>query len=305
MHDKRRAVVLLSTYRGRRYLSELLCSLREQDWPDCEIIARDDGSDDDTLAVLDAGASASAIRVMVGGNVGAKQSFHQLLAVAPRCEAVFFADQDDVWHRDKVSRAMHALVAASQDRPVLYCCSLQIVDAEAKALGTSPIWPRPPAFANALVENIATGCTVALNWPAVELLRSKPMPDAAIMHDWWAYLVVSAFGDVIYDPIPAIQYRIHGSNQVGLPIGRGSWLLAKLKRRVSGTGSLSKLVEQARAFDELFGRQIGAEERACLDQLLAIRSFAGRARFLLRPRVYRQFSSDQMALAVLIVMGAS
>src|SRR5690606_36259017 len=109
-----------------------------------------------------------------------------------------------------------------------------------RSLGTSPIWPQPPSFSYALVENVATGCTIALNWAGVELLRSKPMPDAAIMHDWWAYLVISAFGIVVYDPVPSIQYRMHGQNQVGLPTNSVSWLFAKIKRRLRGS-SINKL----------------------------------------------------------------
>ncbi len=199
---------------------------------------------------------------------------------------------------------MEALAASPAVRPMLYCSALTLVNAEMKRLGTSPLWPRHPSFENALVENIATGCTIALNRAAAELLRDHPFPDGIIMHDWWAYLVVSAFGEVIYDPKPSISYRIHGENQVGLPTSQASWLLAKILRRFRG-GTLQSLVEQGRAFDSLFGSRITSDKRAALDQLLSIQNVPGRIAYLTKPRIYRQFAADNLALAVMIAAGAS
>jgi glycosyltransferase involved in cell wall biosynthesis len=281
----------------------MLLSLRAQDWPSCQVLVRDDGSDDTTCELLHAQAWPD-LTLVTGPNVGAKASFGLLLAMAPDCDAILFADQDDVWHRDKVRRAMLALGRVPADIPVLYCTALDIVDENLKRLATSPIWPRPPAFGNALVENIATGCTIALNRAAVDLLRSHPFPNGMIMHDWWAYLVISAFGQVIYDPEPSLLYRMHGQNQVGLPTDRAGWLLDKVRRRWRG-GTLARLIEQAEAFDRFFGGRLGAEQRAMLDQLLAIRSYAGRLEFLRRPRIYRQFGSDQLAFTALVLAGAS
>ncbi|MDR9769430.1 hypothetical protein [Acetomicrobium sp.] len=44
---------------------------------------------------------------------------------------------------------------------------------------------------------------------------SKEFPTVTGMHDWWIYLVISAFGKVIYDPVPKILYRQHSSNVIG------------------------------------------------------------------------------------------
>jgi Glycosyltransferases involved in cell wall biogenesis len=45
--------VLLSTYNGSRYLESLISSVLDQDYPNIEIIIRDDGSTDDTVDILE------------------------------------------------------------------------------------------------------------------------------------------------------------------------------------------------------------------------------------------------------------
>ncbi len=44
--------ILLSTYNGEKYLKEQLNSLFSQSYKDFEIIARDDGSTDETINIL-------------------------------------------------------------------------------------------------------------------------------------------------------------------------------------------------------------------------------------------------------------
>ena len=45
-------LILLSTYIGEKYLKEQLDSIFSQSYKDFEIIARDDGSSDETIDVL-------------------------------------------------------------------------------------------------------------------------------------------------------------------------------------------------------------------------------------------------------------
>jgi hypothetical protein len=42
-----------------------------------------------------------------------------------------------------------------------------------------------------------------------------PIPDEAIMHDWWLSLVASAFGQRHYMAEPLVLYRQHSANAVG------------------------------------------------------------------------------------------
>lgn len=295
------AVILLSSYRGGEHLPAMLDSLARQDWPNCKVMVRDDGSDDETRDVLERLSRLHAFDVDCGSNIGSKASFAHLLQHAPEAEATFFADQDDVWFADKVRRAVAALARVPNDRPALYCTALDIVTDDLNLVARSPAWPKPPSFANALVENIATGCTIALNPAAVVLLRRHPPPHAAIMHDWWAYLVISALGQVIYDPVPSLAYRLHARNQVGLPTGSVNWFLARLRRRLRGN-YISAIIEQAGAVATQLGAELTSEQSRMVDRLRAARSLSGRLAFLSEREIHRQFARDQAAMKLMVLL---
>ena len=72
---------------------------------------------------------------------------------------------------------------------------------------------------NAIVENIAPGCTFVLNSSARSAILSFPAPPPGVSHDWWFYIVVTAIGGkVVYDETPTILYRQHGKNSLGTSI---------------------------------------------------------------------------------------
>lgn len=216
--------VVMATYNGARHLAEQLDSiLAGRLLPDL-ILARDDGSQDGTWAILEAARAAhpALVRLERGGaRLGAAGNFLHLIRALP--DAVQFAalaDQDDVWERDKLARAVAALHAAGTTQPTLYCSRQRLVDEEGRLLRLSPDWRRPLTFRNALVENIVTGCTAVLNRAAIDLVRRHPLPDVPF-HDWWLYLAVTGVGGrVIYDPRPSLRYRQHGANVTG---GVVSW----------------------------------------------------------------------------------
>lgn len=216
--------ILLSTYQGEAYLPAQLASLAAQTCADWHLFWRDDGSSDGSAAWMARQARATRI----GDNLhrGAAQSYWRLLgALDEGPQAVAFCDQDDVWKPEKLAWAVQALEQVPAGMPALYCARQQWVNAQMRPLGLSPLPQRPVGFANALVQNIATGCTIVLNRSAHRLLRQAPPPPDGLLHDWWALLLVSgAGGRVIYDPRPALLYRQHRGNLVGAR--RGWWLRA-------------------------------------------------------------------------------
>jgi hypothetical protein len=125
-----------------------------------------------------------------------------------------FSDQDDVWLAGKIMRAWKHLKPYAAI-PALYCSAQTLVDENLVQLQAVTPWPHRPCFINALVENIVTGCTTALNRRAVTLLHRSGIPKGVHFHDWWIYLVISAFGVVVADDKPTILYRQHANNQIG------------------------------------------------------------------------------------------
>ena len=223
--------ILLSTRNGAAYLGEQLDSLLAQSHADWQIFWRDDGSDDATPAMMhDFAGAAGAGRVVDlndnAGHVGVTASFLSLLRRAPRGHVVAFADQDDVWLPNKLARGVSALGGVAAGTPGLYCARQQLVGADLTPIRLSAPVRGQIGFPRSMTQNVATGCTVMLNADAAGLLAEAQAPAAETLHDWWAYVLVSACGGaVVADDTPTVLYRQHARNAVGVPLSpaRRAW----------------------------------------------------------------------------------
>jgi glycosyltransferase involved in cell wall biosynthesis len=291
-----RVVVVMSTYRGEQFISEQVRSILEQLPADGLLLVRDDGSDDGTVDRLKA-IRDPRIRVDSGPNLGFVRSFFALLASIPQdAQVAMLSDQDDVWLPGKIDRAVQQLRGRAD--PVLYCSRLQMVDESLRPLGLSLGWPRGASFANALAENIVTGCTVALNRPALDLVLRLGNPLRIHFHDWWMYLVISAFGTVITDPQPTVLYRQHGGNVVGRGAGARRYLVnLRFVRRTSWVHIMFNQIENFRA---THGAALTPPQRELLEKVFNPASRAAIARLVLWPRRYRQTLLDDILLRMLV-----
>ncbi|MBV9774693.1 MAG: glycosyltransferase family 2 protein [Gemmatimonadetes bacterium] len=291
--------VLLSTYNGAEFLRPLLRSLDEQSHPHLRLLVRDDGSTDGTVELIRKHAGRIPVELRPGGHMGLPATYFELLRESsPDAELFAFCDQDDVWLRDKVARAVEWLEGTDPSLPAMYCGRTQYVDRDLHPLGTSELPSRPLTFQHALMQNVATGCTIVMNRAARDLL-AESTSEGAFMHDAWAYLVVAAFGTVLYDPVPMILYRQHESNTIGRPRG---WLV-RLTRFARHGWNWPYLV-QAAHFDRLYGARLGGEDRVALDRLLqSRRSFPRRVRYALSMDSHRHAVGDDLAFRLLFITG--
>ena len=126
-----RVSVALGTHNGARFLGEQLTSILAQTHPIVEIVLSDDASTDGTVelverAVAERRATDPATPALVVLRnpiaVGVTANFEQALRAASG-DLIALCDQDDVWHPDRVSRA----VAEFSARP-----ELDLVAAEAR-----------------------------------------------------------------------------------------------------------------------------------------------------------------------------
>lgn len=295
--------VLLSTYNGAAYLKPQMDSLLSQD-ARVKILVRDDGSSDGTVAILrEYEATHPEIEVVCGPNVGFAQSFLHLLALSsPTADYIAFCDQDDVWQPGKVSRAAHILGQYSKETPALYCSRLTVVDESLSVLGESRILKRELSFRNALVECPTPGPTIVINHAARKLLLER-IPRHIYSHDWWAYLVVSAFGKITFDLEPSILYRQHASNVVGTKVGFIRGLGVKI-RRFWRIGKRQVVMKQAEEFLRLYGPALSAEQHRTLERFVGSsrKRFLGRLGYACSCDVYRQSAFDSVVLRALVLL---
>ncbi|MFV3074565.1 glycosyltransferase family 2 protein [Niveispirillum fermenti] len=261
--------ILLATYNGARYLPEMIRSLDGQDAPSFRVLVRDDGSTDGTQAILMAWRDRCPDRVAIletGAPTGSASGNFRRLMEAASGEYILFADQDDYWHPEKISRTVAALRQAGGDgnRPVMAFCDLVVVDEQRRPIagsfrrfqqldiGQGLTLPR------LLVQNVVTGCAMGINNAALRLGRH--VPDAALMHDWWLALICAACGTIVPMPEALIDYRQHGANVVGAQAYSTrrtlrSWLTVWLRseRRHRFQRNYARLMEQAAALAEKLG----------------------------------------------------
>lgn len=298
-----RVNVLLPTYNGTRYLREQLQSIEAQALPVARITIRDDGSTDGSDVLVQEWAKGrSNVHLLQGPRLGAVNSFFTLLeGCGDECDYFAFADQDDVWLPDKVERAVVSLDRYGTEEPAMYCSRVEYVDESLGHIGYSQV-PKKVDFANALVENVATGCTVVLNHSARSLLR-RGFPQKTIMHDWWCYLVLSALGTVVFDELPSVKYRQHGGNVVGGTSSRIELFRRGIARFVSSSPRVL-LSDQALEFRRRFGDSLTQEKKRILDCFLTIRgNLWARLFYSATMDVRRQSWIDTATLRTMILMG--
>lgn len=273
--------ILLSTFNGERWLPELLHSLSAQTLP-FELIWRDDGSTDTTREIVKRAEWLQLTEVHhsdAGNNLGACASYGVLMQTALQSEAeiFFLADQDDIWMCDKLEKMVSRYSAFSSDQPLLIHHDLRVVEQNGAEMAPS-LWrfmrldAEQTEVARFLTRNSVTGCATVVNRALLE--KAAPVPDAALMHDWWLGLIASVFGQIHIEEARLVDYRQHAGNTLG---AKGffhglnpftNWI-AGWKR---GNEEYRSLFSQARALLEVLQAQSDAPPRdlATVERFMAM-----------------------------------
>jgi glycosyltransferase involved in cell wall biosynthesis len=218
--------VLLATYNGDQFVREQIDSILAQDYRSVRILASDDGSQDTTREILAEYGNRFLDRFHLLENKlstrSAKLNFLRLMRAATGTY-LCFADQDDVWLPNKVSRCMEEMqkleVRHGSSLPLLVFSDLRVVDQQLKTMYPS-MWKQmniDPESIHRLERligrSVVTGCTALINRPLLELARS--MPPEAPMHDRWIGMLAATMGAAAIVADQTVLYRQHESNVVG------------------------------------------------------------------------------------------
>jgi len=215
-----KVAILLCTYHGQHFLADQLDSFAAQTHANWQVCASDDGSLDDTHAILaqyQQQWGEKRLSLHAGPAQGFAANFLSL-SCDTGIEADYYAysDQDDIWEADKMQRALNWLAGVAPDVPALYCSRALLVDVDNQPIGASPLFTQAPSFANSLVQSIGGGNTMVFNNALRKLLIEAGKDVQIISHDCWAYMVATGCGGkVFYDACPSLRYRQHEANLVG------------------------------------------------------------------------------------------
>lgn len=215
--------VVMCTFNGARFLQAQLDSLMCQTRCPQEMIVQDDCSSDTTVAILERFANQAPFKVDIRVNdtrTGLVRNFAKAVDFS-RGDYVALADQDDVWHQDKLLRMEERVRTMDERAQVarLLHCDMRVTNAEGKLLSPSFFIRRgfvsshPQPIGELLVQNYVTGCASFVNRALIDI--ALPIPDEAYIHDWWFALIGAAAGSVETILEPLMDYRAHGANMVG------------------------------------------------------------------------------------------
>lgn len=237
-------------------------------------------------------------------NVGFSSNFLTGLSdITDEFDYFAFSDQDDVWHRDKLGRAIKALGTVSVNTPALYCARTEISDAKCQqTLGFSPLFTKPPSFANALVQSISGGNTMVFNRAAKNLIVQAKLNTPVVSHDWWCYQIITgAGGFVVYDPEPCLKYRQHGENQIG---ANTNWRarLARLRSLLQGQFRAWNSINLKALVDHKY--LLTTDNQETLNDFIAARQASLTKRLVLSKRagIYRQTLLGNFGLLLGIIL---
>lgn len=279
--QKSEVEVLLATYNGERYLQEQIDSIQAQTFPNLRILARDDGSNDGTLAILADFARKFPERVSLQSDGIAtghpKRNFLRLMR-ASTASYLCFSDQDDVWLPEKISLTMKTMQNLEDNygrsTPALVFTDLQVVNERLEMVSPS-YWKRAGIKAEnihslprLLSENVVTGCTMMINRSLCEL--AVQMPEEAEMHDWWIALLAATFGVADFVPRATMLYRQHAHNVIGSR-EQDMDLSSLTARAVSDKNRQQQRLrceQQAEALLRVHGEQMSTEKRQILEAFL-------------------------------------
>ena len=217
--------ILMATCNGEVYLEEQLDSLFCQTFQDWHLLVRDDCSEDKTVAILNDYKRRYPDRITLVHDrpkrLGASLNFGALLP-SSSADYIMFADQDDRWLPHKVETTLKKMANMeerySKEKPLLVFTDLTVADEQLHVLCGS-FWqhrninPKNTSVNSLLSENVAPGCSMMLNKVLKKI--AVPVPEQAILHDWWIMLLAAICGEIDFVPAPTMLYRQHGSNDVG------------------------------------------------------------------------------------------
>ena len=225
--------VCMATYNGGRFIATQLQSILSQLSLNDEVVVCDDGSDDDTIAIIN---SFSDDRIKLHKNahrLGIVQNFSKCISLA-KGDIVFLSDQDDIWKKDKVAKTLD--VFFKNKDVTLVATSAEIIDEKGrvKAENDAGLWegirPKWQRLIQNFIYNRYRGCTLAFR---NNIIASQlPIPVNVPAHDWWIGLVNDLDGCTFHLNEPLVSYRRHSKNASSFRRGSSSSIIVKYYRTI-------------------------------------------------------------------------
>ncbi len=265
--------VLITNFNYARFLPQAIDSVLAQTVPPHQVVVVDDGSTDDSLAVLRKRYS-STVEVLAKPNGGQGSAFN---AGFTRCDGnvICLLDADDYWRPGKLA----AVAAAFRRTPYAAMVRHDLVFEELggpqdgrRVLGLRPSTHRAVHRSRALTDrHHAPTSALAFKRELLEKILPMPELDFRISADAYLYTLACTVGEVVDLEEALAVYRLHGNNGFANDGERS-------QRRALRTELALLHVLQARGADPVVPHHLYRSARRLGDQDAAHTLLQGRSR---------------------------
>lgn len=209
--------VCIATYNGELFIKKQLLTILSQLSNEDEIIISDDGSTDNTLAIVNS-INDNRIKIFIHGkdkiksrsanHIYTSANFENALKNV-RGDYIFLADQDDLWAEEKIEKMMKSL---SNSDNILVVSNFSVIDTEDNVIDRFFFKKKPikKYFFLNLIKTPFFGCTMGFKRELLKYIL--PFPKNLILHDNWIGLIALYYGHLEYINEPLILYRRHKNN---------------------------------------------------------------------------------------------
>lgn len=198
--------VCMTTYNGEKYLKEQIDSILPQLSENDELIISDDGSKDNTCAIIEAYKDSRIKLLHNHGKHGFVGNFENALSNS-KGDYIFLSDQDDFWNPNKVTKVMSKLQDYS-----LVIHDAELVDGQGLSLDHTyyETMHHGTSFLMNLWKTRWLGCCMAFKREVLDYCL--PFPDKIEGHDYWIGMMGMLKFKYLFMPDVLMCYRRHGSN---------------------------------------------------------------------------------------------
>lgn len=276
--------IIMCTYNGEKYIKEQIESILQNTIADWQLHISDDGSTDNTNAVLSEYTKKYPEKIILTSHVNsAGPSMHFLEKVREVSmemqsdDFLMLCDQDDVWYNNKIQltlECMNSLIRKNSNKiPLLVCSDVEVVDEKKKQIAKS--YRRMNHYsikkldaAHLLMEHKAQGCTIMINKVLADKIRELPKID--MEHDTWLELVAVIMGKVDYVDVPTMAYRRHSGQYTASKMGYWTILSEQLKNMKAQKYMIYCRVPQIQEFLRIYGAELDCKCRELVEAFAAL-----------------------------------
>ena len=222
--------IVIPSYNHEKYITQCLQSALNQTWPNIEIVVVDDGSTDNSRAILEGFGQYQNIHLYFQENTGSSAAINRAIALA-KGSYISILNSDDCYASTRVEQLLQ--IAQTHAEPCLLATGVELIDEQGNILPESFWWNR--MYTDMVARWQDTGAQQqegrydVLGWGNLAASTSnfffrKDLIDRCggfrkyrYVQDWEFLLRVAQQGlekFLFFPEKKLLQYRIHGQNTI-------------------------------------------------------------------------------------------